>query len=150
MEKKALDLGSSGWDAEYGYGLIQMDAALLYNAIPPKPHKTPTPQISNGYLANLALTPSMSPSPTTTMTLAITPSTTAAASTGNNEVGSMSLIDETMTGTPSPVTPVLTSVVESPSRPEPGYLLLLAGTCFLLGGIALIILLVIFRKSQKK
>ena len=148
IERNALDLGSTGWDAEYGFGLIQMDAALIYDPIPPKPHKTPTPQISNGYLANLALTPSMSASPTQTMILAITPSMTAAASTGNNEVGSMSLIDETMTSTPSRVTPVLTSVVDSPSRHESAYLLLLAGTCFILGGIALILFLVILKDRQ--
>lgn len=147
MEKNALDLGSTGWDAEYGFGLIQMDAALLYDAIPPKPHKTPTAAIPSGYAANMAVTPTVSPSPTMTMTLATTPPV-AATSTGNNEVGSLALIDETKTSTPTLVSPVLTSIVESPSRPEPGYLLLLAGSCFLLGGIALIILLVILKDRK--
>jgi len=39
METTALDLGPTGWDDHFGYGLIQMDTALRL-AIPP----TPTPK----------------------------------------------------------------------------------------------------------
>ena len=42
MERSALDLGPAGWDVQYGFGLIQMDAALkLLN-----PTATPTRTIA--------------------------------------------------------------------------------------------------------
>jgi serine protease len=32
MEQTARDLGPSGWDPEYGWGLIDAHAALIYRA----------------------------------------------------------------------------------------------------------------------
>lgn len=40
LEAKALDLGPSGWDREYGFGLIDAAAAL---GVPIRPSSTPTP-----------------------------------------------------------------------------------------------------------
>jgi thermitase len=72
MESNALDLGLAGKDDLYGYGLIQMDAALLFVLPPtPAPTPTPTPPVSprtnqpdygSGYFP-LTNTPSPPPSP---------------------------------------------------------------------------------------
>lgn len=44
MRTSALDLGAPGWDNRFGFGLIQMDAALLLVVTPtPTPTLTPTP-----------------------------------------------------------------------------------------------------------
>lgn len=66
MESSALDLGSPGWDAEYGFGLIQVDRALLYAANKAKPTATSYPA---GYSV---LTPTATPTPSATFTPAVT------------------------------------------------------------------------------
>jgi thermitase len=68
IRSSALDLGSPGWDAYYGHGLIQMDAALALVPATPTPTLTPadTPSV----------TPGVSPTGTSTTfpTLSVSPS----------------------------------------------------------------------------
>jgi subtilisin family serine protease len=148
MEKTALDLGNPGWDGEYGYGLIQMDAALLYGTNPPHPHKTPTSPSLYGYYVGPTETPSISPSPTITLTLPMTPSVPQVL-TGTAEIVGLSTAINVGTNTPSHA-----AIVPAPERngqtgQDRNDLLLLAGSCFVLGGIAFIVLLVLVRKRQK-
>lgn len=148
MEKSAFDLGSVGWDGEYGYGLIQMDAALLYNPTPPKPQKTHTPPPLYGYYGGPTATPSISPSPTITLTMAITPSITEAI-TVTGGIKALSTADYSSTNTPTLLVIVSTPEMNAQTGPGRDNLLLLAGSCFVLGGITFIILLVFLRKRQK-
>jgi LPXTG-site transpeptidase (sortase) family protein len=55
MESSALDLGTPGWDSQFGYGLIQMDAAIHAFQATPTPTFTPTS------------TPTVTPTPTPTV-----------------------------------------------------------------------------------
>jgi len=67
MESTALDLGPAGVDAFYGYGLIQMDRAILA-ALPPAPEpERPTRQAASGGYGSGGGMPS--PTPTFTPTL---------------------------------------------------------------------------------
>lgn len=144
MEKSALDLGSAGWDTEYGYGLIQMDRALLYS-ITPRPQKSHTPQIFFGYADSSTWTPTLLPSPTATLAPVIT-SIVEAASTRAVPSQTKTTVVEISTITPTPA--LIISVKEESSKPENGKesLLLLAGSCFILGGVALVVLLVLWKK----
>lgn len=69
MESTALDLGAAGWDAFYGAGLIQMDAAIKF-AIPPTPTPTQTPT------ATFTHTPTSTFTSTATFTATFTPTNT--------------------------------------------------------------------------
>ncbi len=46
LYQTALDLGPAGYDPEYGYGLIQVDAALAFTDFSPTP---PFPDVANAY-----------------------------------------------------------------------------------------------------
>ena len=71
MESTALDLGSAGWDQFYGYGLIQMDAAIaLALHTPPGPTRTPRPTSTPIFTA----IPTSTPTPAQNATPTIRPS----------------------------------------------------------------------------
>jgi thermitase len=64
MKSTALDLGATGWDLYYGYGLIQMDAAISlaqpFTQIPKKPKSSSTPPFNlpeTGFAHELNLLP---------------------------------------------------------------------------------------------
>jgi len=48
LESSAKDLGASGWDSTYGYGLVNAPAALAYTAVlPPPPLENQPPVVSD-------------------------------------------------------------------------------------------------------
>jgi thermitase len=73
----ALDLGASGWDAEHGYGLIQMDAALGLISATPTPAITPT--FTPTFTPTSTSTPAFTPTFTLTNTVTIIPVFTSPA-----------------------------------------------------------------------
>ncbi len=114
MESTALDLGPAGRDALYGYGLIQMDAALR-KVLPATPTATmlasSTPRLSGGSGGvNFPTFPPSLPSLTATFTLTVTETATASS---------------TNTGLPLTITPASTAelsaqnhVPNGPSLPQ--------------------------------
>lgn len=68
MESSALDLGTPGWDAEYGFGLIQMDKALQYAAAKAKPTATNFPAGGMSFTATATTTATLIPTATTAPT----------------------------------------------------------------------------------
>jgi thermitase len=140
MEQSALDLGTPGWDAEYGFGLIQMDAALLTRINPPRP-KSPTSQYDFGYPGNLTPTVTLTPAPIVLPTIDITTIITGNAPEVNASINATNTFtDVTQTSTPFVEPSKSTSTVGSP----PGSTLLLtSGLCLLLGGMALVIFLLV-------
>jgi subtilisin family serine protease len=83
IESSAKDLGSGGWDPEFGYGLIQVGPAIksvaehLSSPKPPRPENTPTPYPPLFPLAggrDQTRTPTeMSFSPTAVFEISVTP-----------------------------------------------------------------------------
>ncbi len=146
MEQSALDLGAPGWDAEYGFGLIQMDAALLTRINPPRP-KSPTPQYAYGYPGNLTPTVTLTPTPTMIHTIVVTPT----SPTNIPEVNALTNATSTLiiiTPTATPLFETISSINGS-SNPPGSVLLLGGGVCLLLGGITFFILLVLLKKRNK-
>jgi serine protease len=146
MEQSALDLGSLGWDADYGYGLIQMDAALLIR-INPSRLKSPTPQYDYGYSGNLTPTVTLTPAPIVLPTIDITTVITGNAPEVNALINATSTFtDDAQTSTPFVEPNKSTSTTNSP----PGSTLLLtSGFCLLLGGMALVVFLFITRRRRE-
>ena len=146
MEQSALDLGSTGWDAEYGFGLIQMDAALLTRINPTRP-KSPTPQYNYGYPGNLTPTVTLTPTPTVLQTIAITIVTTG----DTQEVNALTNATSTLIVFTQTATPVVEPTVSgSTSGDLPGSTLLLTGgLCLLLGGLALVMFLLVSRRRRE-
>jgi thermitase len=72
LETSALDLGDTGKDDLYGFGLIQMDAAIL------SPWPTPGPTFISSFTPNLTLTftATLTPTLTSTFTPTFTPTAT--------------------------------------------------------------------------
>jgi len=107
MESTALDLGIPGPDQYYGYGLIQMDAAI--NLIPPKSN---TGSGSSPYYppGGLIITPTFTPTPTWTptflSTLTETPTQTPTTTATQTQIGAMT------------ETPEVTAL-ETPARGKP-------------------------------
>ena len=146
MEQSALDLGTPGWDAEYGFGLIQMDAALLTRINPPRP-KSPTSQYDFGYPGNLTPTVTLTPTPIVLPTIDIT-----TAITGNApEVNALNNATSTFADVVQTSTPFVgpSKSISTTGSPPGSTLLLTSGLCLVLGGMALIVFLVIARKRQK-
>ncbi len=82
IQSSAADLGDPGWDSDFGYGLIQMDAAI--QAAWPTPVPPTFTATSSGYwlwLPTPTRTPIRTTTPTTTLTLtpSVTPSVTLTA-----------------------------------------------------------------------
>jgi hypothetical protein len=69
MESTALDLGLAGWDDFYGYGLIQMDAALAAYVAPASSPPINTAPAGGGIIFN----PTWTASPTLTLTITASP-----------------------------------------------------------------------------
>lgn len=146
MEQSALDLGTPGWDAEYGFGLIQMDAALLTRINPPRP-KSPTSQYDNGYSGNLTPTVTLTPAPIVIPTIDIT-----TVFTGNApEVNALTNATSTITDVAQTSTPFVepTKSISTTGSPSGSTLLLTGGLCLLLGGIALVVFLFITRRRRE-
>jgi subtilisin family serine protease len=72
MESTALDLGSAGFDDFYGYGLIQMDGAILLALSTSNPGSGGSGGSAFGGLS-FTSTSTFSPTPTWTSTLSATP-----------------------------------------------------------------------------
>jgi thermitase len=146
MEQSALDLGAPGWDAEYGFGLIQMDAALLTRINPPR-QKSPTPQYAYVYPGNLTPTVTLTPTPTMLYTIVFTPTITTTMPEVN------ALINATNTFVAiTPTATLLSGTIttgSSLSNPPGSVLLLGGGVCLLLGGITFFILLFLLKKRNK-
>lgn len=80
METTALDLGLPGWDDFYGYGLIQMDAAIApvwvaptATAIPPPGNNSAPSPTSFFTLPTFTLTPTQTTLPTQSVTASASP-----------------------------------------------------------------------------
>jgi subtilisin family serine protease len=69
MQSTALDLGSAGWDGFYGHGLIQMDTAIQMAW--PKPTAIQANQSSSVFGNGFQTSPTYTPSPTISATVAI-------------------------------------------------------------------------------
>jgi thermitase len=82
MESSALDLGPAGWDEFYGFGLIQMDAAILsVNPLTPPPNG---PEIAPTQFYFSMPSTSTPTSTATTVPSTPTPSSTAEATKSSN------------------------------------------------------------------
>ncbi len=108
MESTALDLGPSGPDSFYGYGLIQMDAAIRL-VLPPTPTPFPSstfaPRAGQGGVNYPTFLPGLS-SPTPTFTPTPLPTGTPTST-------------QAMTATLSAVIPVQTAEVAAMVNPAP-------------------------------
>lgn len=141
MQASALDLGPAGWDSEYGFGLIQMDAAIL---LAPTLTPTPLPAVESptptGQGWGITL-PSASPtsSPTFVPTSTSTPET------------SVSTLAPETTETPTPLAALPVPDIEAAgleeSPLERDNALLCWGSSALLAGI---FLLLVMRKLKKE
>ncbi len=105
MESTALDLGPAGPDAQFGAGLIQVDAAILTLYQPPTPTPLPTPAFTAapavpGVPARPSPTPSLVSSPPAP-TASPAPSPTAAVSPTLSPTAVRGA-DETPSPTPAP------------------------------------------------
>jgi len=104
MEISALDLGAPGYDVYYGYGLIQMDTAIIL--LIPSPPNTPTATYTNG-----GYVPPSSYLYTATLTTTATISVSAIAPTiEGQEVDTQGLVTPTRTGD---ITPTSTPTEEA-------------------------------------
>jgi subtilisin family serine protease len=146
MEQSAMDLGAPGWDAEYGFGLIQMDAALLTRINPPR-QKSPTHQYAYGYPSNLTPTVTLTPTPTMLHTIVVTPT----IPTTMPEVNALTNATSTLIVITPTATPIFETITSSSNSGNPlgSALLLGGGACLLLGGITFFILLVLLKKRNK-
>lgn len=123
MESSALDLGTPGFDAYHGFGLIQMDSALRL-ALPsaPRPGGGFTIPLPRAPTLNLKFTAASTPTTTPTGTGTFTPSSVPPASNVPD-----------FTATPSPAAPKTEARAQSPSWQLP-----CAGSAFLLAGLLLL------------
>ncbi len=71
MEASALDLGTSGRDNSYGYGLVDFASAL--GGVTPAPTPTPTPALNPTATPSPTPAPTASPSPSASPTPSATP-----------------------------------------------------------------------------
>jgi hypothetical protein len=137
----------NAWDAEYGFGLIQMDAALLIRINPPRP-KSPTPQYDFGYSGILTPTVILTPTPTILQTIVVTP----AIPRKTPEINALTNTTSTLIVITPMATPLSETIASNnDSGSPPGSALLLAGgVCLLLGGIALVLFLFINHRIRDK
>jgi thermitase len=146
MEQSALDLGAHGWDAEYGFGLIQMDKALQTRINPPR-QKSPTTQYNYGFPGNLTPTLTLTPVPTVIPTIAIPTVITGVIPEVNaltHATSTFVVVTPTATRQVGP-----TAMSKTASNPPGSTLLLTGGLCLLLGGIALVVFLFITRRRRE-
>jgi subtilisin family serine protease len=142
MQASALDLGPAGWDSEFGFGLIQMDAAIL---LAPTLTLTPTSDVKSPTPTGLGwgiYIPTASSTPTATPTLTVTLM---------SEDGVLIVAPE-MTETPTPLAalPAPAGIEASGTESAPlerDNALLCWGSSALLAGI---FLLLVMRKLKKE
>jgi serine protease len=143
LESTARDLGQTGYDLEYGHGLVQAKAALDYlgpGPVTPEPTLTPTrtetplptwtpsPTSTLTPTATKTPTPTHTPSPTATSTRTPTPTWTPTATrtptpTATNTPTHTPSPTATSTRTPTPTwtpTPTRTPTTAPTSTPTPG------------------------------
>jgi thermitase len=156
LATSALDLGAPGWDVEYGYGLVQADAALallaLLTATPTPtatsipvltgiPTKTPAPIVT----ARLTLIPKFILTPAPTIAPRFTPLATiqnlqtivpflAYESTRENFIASTTIAIDPA----SQITETATKTVETTANKEDWFMLPYLAGCFLCLGIVLL------------
>jgi thermitase len=140
MEVTALDLGATGFDGFYGFGLIQMDAALVpfipatqtytpsVTAAFIQPASTPSLLPISGRPNNPVIPSLISPNTTATSTFTITP----AASPTITPTPSMDLTTPEMQ-----VSPTTRQEIQAQSQGSPSWQLPCAGLAFLLAGLFL-------------
>lgn len=142
MQASALDLGPAGRDSEFGFGLIQMDSAML---LAPTLTPTPTSDVKSPTPTGLGwgiYIPTASSTPTATPTLTVTLM---------SEDGALIVAPE-MTETPTPLSalPAPAGIEESGTESAPlerDDALLCWGSSALLAGI---FLLLVMRKLKKE
>lgn len=142
MQASALDLGPAGRDSEFGFGLIQMDAAIL---LAPTLTPTPTSDVKSPTPAGLGWgiyisTASSTPTATPTLTVTLLPE------------GGIPAVAPEMTETPTPPAalpaPAGIEAAGTESAPlERDNALLCWGSSALLAGIFLLLLM---RKLEKE
>lgn len=135
LEASALDIDTPGWDVFTGYGLIQLDAALLLAVPTPAITSTPIPSLTAAAGQNPTFAPGLPPGMNTTFTpfhatypsalsyLSPTASTTLIASIFFTTTPTNT---PTVTSTPSPAKPLAKSG-RIPWMPCLGGLLILLG-----------------------
>jgi thermitase len=140
MQASALDLGPAGWDSEYGFGLIQMDAAMLLvlGPIPTNTLTSPPVATATGFGWGVYIPPA-SATPTATLTL-------ASASTAESWIPSATPI-AAETPFPGPAGPAPTPIAPTGLPEERDNTLLCWGSSALLAGI---FLLLVMRKLKKE
>lgn len=153
MESTALDLESPGWDVFTGYGLIQMDAAILA-APTPTPSPSPTPTFTLTPNPPAAFTPTsqhsssggsiFAPAATQPPAPTYTPSTVAPA-TRNPDTNPNLLVTPqppqvTITALPPDPQSEVSAQAQSPAQPPTQPVLLLCGGILLIAGGLLLLL----------
>jgi hypothetical protein len=143
MESTALDLGAGGRDDYYGYGLIQMDAAIRLRK-PTHTHTTPkkssnsgSPAITSAPAGSYGFS-SATPTPTQTATVTITatPTQTPTAVTNSQSTPQViGMISQPNSDTSSKIVPPRPA--EGPIWPN--YQGALAGAAFVLAGLLLLV-----------
>lgn len=151
MEQSALDLGPAGWDAEYGFGLIQMDRALLY-ANQVSNTKTPTTSYTGG-LVNMTATPISAFTSTPMVTLEAIIDISPSATSTTDEV-SASQLDGTATTVATDIKVTLTATPASKdavaSAGDNQYLLVISGAFLVLGGAGIWVALLLWRRRGSR
>lgn len=139
MQASALDLGPAGWDSEFGFGLIQMDAAMLLVLGPIPTNTLTSPPVATatgfggGYIPPASVMPTATRTPTQASTAeSMIPSATPTA---------------TETPLPGPAVPTPTPIAPTDLPEERDTTLLCCGSSALLVGI---FLLLVMRKLKKE
>ena len=111
IETTAVDLGTAGRDNTFGYGRIDVAAALTAAQAATT---TPTPTGSTTPTTTTTPTPTGSTTPTTTTTPTPTGSTTPTTTTTPTPTGS---VTPTVTATPTPTGSITPTATRTPRRP---------------------------------
>ena len=151
MEQSALDLGAAGWDAEYGFGLIQMDQALLY-ANQVAYTKTPVATYAGGVgivLGSPTITFTTTPIATLEPIIEMTPVITSITDevTASQLNGTITAIAHEIRITLS-ATPANKTLVTGEG--DHGDLLVISGGLLVLGGVGLWVALLLWRRRPAR
>lgn len=149
IRNTARDLGDPGWDVEYGYGIIQMDTALGVSIVEPEKENTIPPQYTGGFPATP--TGTATPSPALTVTPLISSTVIPAE---RREVEGLVVTMVSNLEQPSLISSVTPKVIPlfdttKSTASAKDSLLLISGLCFLFGGAALVIVLIMLRKRKR-
>ncbi len=143
MKSTALDLGSPGWDSYYGYGLIQMDAAI--KAIWPKPVPPAVP-FQPGSNLNNGQSPGWGIQYFPTNTPSLTPTITMTLGSSTPQTPTLTLVPLSGADTPTPEVAALGTETPKAGASYREWWLPCCGGMLILFGI----LLILFARRRKE